>query len=184
MGEWLTQWLATRARAASTINHYACHVRRHLAPYLGRIVLAELSVAHVQAMFAAISRQHDARGAPLSAATLNRIRATLRTALDAAVRHGLIGDNPASRVELPVARCPRAVVWTAARVEHWRRTGERPPVAVWTAAQTAAFLHALREHRLYAAFHLIALRGLRRGCGVWAGQGRRARQDSNPRPSD
>ncbi|TYC10515.1 site-specific integrase [Actinomadura syzygii] len=114
-------------------------------------------------MFAAITRQHEARGAPLSAATLNRIRATLRTALNAAIRYGLIGDNPASRVQLPVARRPRAVVWTAARVEHWQRTGERPPVAVWTAVQTAEFLHAIREHRLYAAFHLIALRGLRRG---------------------
>ncbi|WP_233617616.1 tyrosine-type recombinase/integrase [Actinomadura sp. WAC 06369] len=83
--------------------------------------------------------------------------------MNAAIRQGLIGDNPASRVELPVARRPRVVVWTAARVVHWQRTGERPPVAVWTAAQTAEFLHAIREHRLYAAFHLIALRGLRRG---------------------
>ncbi|WP_433473630.1 tyrosine-type recombinase/integrase [Spirillospora sp. CA-142024] len=163
VGEWLTQWLATRARAASTIKNYSCHVSRYLVPYLGQIVLAELSVAHLQAMFAGIARRHDARGAPLSAATLNRIRATLRTALNAAIRQGLISDNPASRVELPVARRPRAVVWTAARVEHWQRTGERPPVAVWTAAQTAEFLHAIREHRLYAAFHLIALRGLRRG---------------------
>jgi integrase len=36
-------------------------------------------------------------------------------------------------------------------------------VAVWTAEQTAAFLHAIGGHRLYAAYHLIALRGLRRG---------------------
>jgi len=34
---------------------------------------------------------------------------------------------------------------------------------VWTAAQTAQFLHAIEHHRLYAAYHLIALRGLRRG---------------------
>ncbi len=39
----------------------------------------------------------------------------------------------------------------------------RRPVAVWTAAQTAQFLHAIEHHRLYAAYHLIALRGLRRG---------------------
>jgi integrase len=36
-------------------------------------------------------------------------------------------------------------------------------VAVWTAVQTAQFLHQIRDHRLYAAYHLIALRGLRRG---------------------
>jgi integrase len=36
-------------------------------------------------------------------------------------------------------------------------------VAVWTAAQTAQFLYAVAGHRLYAVYHLIALRGLRRG---------------------
>ncbi|MGP4027472.1 tyrosine-type recombinase/integrase [Actinomadura sp. 3N407] len=51
----------------------------------------------------------------------------------------------------------------AARVEQWERTGERSAVAVWTAEQAAAFLHAIGGHRLYAAYHLIALRGLRRG---------------------
>jgi integrase len=55
------------------------------------------------------------------------------------------------------------VVWTPYRVEQWRRTGERPAVAVWTAQRTAQFLHSIEEHRLYAAYHLIALRGLRRG---------------------
>jgi integrase len=135
----------------------------YLAPYLGQVLLAELSAGHVQAMFTAITRQHQALGSPVSAATLNRIRATLRAALNAAVRRGLITDNPASRAELPRARRPRAVVWTPARVEHWQRTGERPAVAVWTAAQTAQFLHAIEDHRLYAAYHLIALRGLRRG---------------------
>jgi integrase len=34
---------------------------------------------------------------------------------------------------------------------------------VWTAGQTAAFLAQVRDHRLYALFHLVALRGLRRG---------------------
>jgi len=35
-----------------------------------------MSAAHVQAMFTAITRQHQALGSPVSAATLNRIRAT------------------------------------------------------------------------------------------------------------
>ncbi|MFC6881549.1 MULTISPECIES: tyrosine-type recombinase/integrase [Actinomadura] len=163
VGEWLAHWLATRTRASSTVRGYASHVRLYLDPYLGTILLTELSVSQVHAMFTAIARQHEADGKPVTPATLNRIRATLRAALNAAIRQGLLTDNPASRAELPAARRPRAVVWTAARVEYWQRTGERPPVAVWTAAQTAEFLHAIRDHRLYAAFHLIALRGLRRG---------------------
>ncbi|MEO3829901.1 tyrosine-type recombinase/integrase [Actinomadura sp. B10D3] len=41
-------------------------------------------------------------------------------------------------------------------------------VMVWTPALTRAFLERARGHRLYAQFHLIAFRGLRRGesCGL------------------
>jgi integrase len=163
-GDWLAHWLVSRTvTAPSTVRGYAAHVRLYLAPHLGEVLLAELGAAQVQAMFAAIIRHHHALDTPVSAATLARIRATLRAALNAAIRRGLLADNPAARAELPRARRPRAVVWSPYRVEQWRRTGERPPVAVWTAAQTAQFLHSIQEHRLYAAFHLIAPRGLRRG---------------------
>ena len=81
----------------------------------------------------------------------------------AAIRRGLLTENPAAKAELPRARRPRAVVWTPYRIEEWRRTGERPAVAVWTARQTAQFLASIDGHRLYAAYHLITLRGLRRG---------------------
>ena len=83
--------------------------------------------------------------------------------MNAAIRRGLISENPAAKAELPRARRPRAVVWRPYRVGQWRRSGERPAVAVWTARQTAQFLDWVRWHRLYAAYHLIALRGLRRG---------------------
>jgi integrase len=55
-------------------------VRLYLQPHLGPILLAELTTAHVQAMFTAIIRQHHASGRPITAATLARIRATLRAA--------------------------------------------------------------------------------------------------------
>jgi integrase len=164
VGDWLAHWLVSRTSpAASTVRGYAAHVRLYLGPYLGEVLLAELTTGQVQAMFTAIIRQHQALGTPVSAATLTRIRATPRAALNAAIRRGLMSDNPAARVELPRARRPRAVVWTPYRVGQWRRSGERPPVAVWTARQTAQFLSSIRDHRLYAAYHLIALRGLRRG---------------------
>ena len=163
-GDWLAHWLVSRTSpASSTIRGYASHVRLYLDPYLGKVLLAELSAEHVQAMFTAITRDYQAAERPVTAATLNRVRATLRAALNAAIRRGLIEVNPASRAELPRARRPRAVVWTQERLGHWQRTGEHPAVAVWTAAQTAQFLNAVAAHRLYAAYHLIALRGLRRG---------------------
>jgi integrase len=164
VGDWLAHWLVSRtSQAASTVRGYAAHIRLYLDPYLGRVLLAELTTGQVQAMFTAIIRQHHALGTPVSAATLTRIRATLRAALNAAIRRGLISENPAAKAELPQGRRPRAVVWTRYRVEQWRKTGEQPPVAVWTARQTAEFLVSIDGHRLYAAYHLIALRGLRRG---------------------
>ncbi|HEX9520334.1 MAG TPA: hypothetical protein VF940_29650 [Streptosporangiaceae bacterium] len=131
-GRWLARWLDSRtAIRYSTVRGYASHVRLYLDPYLGQILLADLKAAHVQAMFTAITRQRAAQGNPVTAATLNRIKATLRAALNAAIRAGYLAANPACGAELPPARRPRAVVWTAARVQEWRRTGDRPPVAVW-----------------------------------------------------
>ncbi|TYK43646.1 hypothetical protein [Actinomadura decatromicini] len=51
-------------------------------------------------------------------------------------------------------------------MEQWERAGERPAVAVWTAAHTTTFLYAICGYRLYAAYYLIALRRLRCGEGL------------------
>jgi hypothetical protein len=169
-GEWLERWLASRVSLrASTSRGYAAHVRGYLIPYLGGISLAELSSADVQAMFTAIIRGDAALGRPVSAATLRRIHATLRAALNAAVRTGLIAANPGRWPELPAAARPRPQVWTPALTERWEREGWRPVVGVWTARQTALFLAHVHGHRLYALFHLVALRGYAaarpRACG-------------------
>ncbi|MEY9938598.1 integrase [Streptacidiphilus sp. MAP5-3] len=104
----------------------------------------------------------------VSAAACQRIRSTLRAGLNAAIKRQIITFNPASHVELEARKRPKALVWTDERIEHWRRTGERPsPVMVWTPEQTGAFLDHAMQDRLYALFHLITFRGLRRGeaCG-------------------
>ncbi|MFD5425246.1 tyrosine-type recombinase/integrase [Streptomyces sp. NPDC127084] len=100
-------------------------------------------------------------------ATKQRIRATLRTALNGAIRRQLITFNPAAHVELASGKRPKAVLWTDQHVTRWRETGEQPSaVMVWTPAQLGEFLDAAESDRLYAFFHLIAFRGLRRGEGV------------------
>jgi hypothetical protein len=143
---------------ASTARSYTAHIQGYLAPYLSSIPLAALTAADVQAMFSAVVRDETALGRPVSAATLHRIHATLRAALNGAVRTGLIGVNPGRFPELPKAARPRAQVWTPALTERWQQDGWRPTVGVWTAAQTAQFLRQVRGHRLYALFHLVALR--------------------------
>jgi len=169
---WLGFWLSTRRSIRpSTARTYRIHIDRYLVPALGSFRLAELSSRDIARMFAELASTRNRHGRIYSAAMLQRIRATLRAALNAAIREGLIRDNPARRVELANPRRPHAVVWTDRRVTDWQRTGERPAVAVWTAAQLAYFLRAARTERLYPLWWLVALRGLRRGeaCGLrWA----------------
>lgn len=128
-------------------------------------------------------------------ATKQRIRATLRSALSdaAAGEHPLTEGNPARYVRLAPGKRPKARVWTAARVQDWQAGYEkrllelgpsvsrkqrfaawhslaaRPStVMVWTPGHLGTFLDYIAEDRLYALYHLIAFRGLRRGeaCGL------------------
>jgi integrase len=123
----------------------------------------------VQAAFTRIAATRTRTGQPLSPATLRRVHATLRAALNAALRDGLIATNPAWHTRLPLAQPVHPEVGTPGRVAIWQATGEHPTVAVWTPDQLAAFLHHRHQARdpLYPAWRLIALRGLRRGeaCG-------------------
>ncbi len=164
VGQWPDIWLEMRQNLSfSTRRLYIQHVRDYLKPYLGSVPLRSLTVARVQAMFAALIRTDSSRARPLSYATLQRIRGVLHAALNGAIRRGLLDRNPAHWIELPSGRRPRAVVWTEGRETHWRQTGERPAVAVWTATHTAAFLESSFEHPLHVLYLLVALLGLRRG---------------------
>jgi integrase len=102
-------------------------------------------------------------------ATMQRYRATLRAALNAAIRAKKITFNPASYVELPSGKRPKALLWTDERIRRWRQTGQKPSrVMIWTPEQTGQFLDHAADDPLYPLFHLIAFRGLRCGeaCGL------------------
>jgi len=165
-GRWLRYWLSTRTSIRpSTLRSYSEHVERHLIPHLGRVGLGELTSRHITDMIAVLAAIDNRYGRPPTPSTLHRIRATLRSALNAAIREGLLRDNPARNIELPSPRRPQAQVWTDQRVQAWQETGQRfaVAVAVWTVQQTAAFLDFVVDDRLFAMWWLIALRGLRRG---------------------
>jgi integrase len=163
-GQWLETWLASgQALRPSTRCGYRQHLDCYLIPAIGQVPLALLTAADLRGMLAGISRQRGAVSTPVSATTLTRIRATIRAALNAAIREGLITANPARIVDVPPAPRPHPAVWTPAREAAWRQTGTRPGVGVWTAAQTARFLTAIADDPLYACYQLMAVTGLRRG---------------------
>lgn len=187
VAEYLVRWLAgRRSIEEGTRRSYEAHIRRYFVPYLGDLRIDRLRAAHISAMFDAIADGSAAlaerRAEPkkamrwstrgnrvVSVSTQGRILATLRKALNDAVRREkILHTNEALLVEMPRARRPAARIWTDERVTQWRRTGVVPsPVMIWTPAQTGRFLDSAADDRLYALFHLVVFTGLRRGeaCG-------------------
>ncbi|MFF7613563.1 tyrosine-type recombinase/integrase [Streptomyces lavendulae] len=97
-------------------------------------------------------------------ATLHRINATLSSFLNSGIKRLEYQTNWASLIELPTVKRPKPLVWTPERVEHWRRTGEKPgPVMVWTPEQAGSFLDFVADDRLYALWDTFTFLGPRRG---------------------
>ncbi|MFI7700677.1 tyrosine-type recombinase/integrase [Nonomuraea sp. NPDC049480] len=210
VAEWMEEFLRRKRKIdATTRRSYEAHIRLYFVPYLGHIRLDRLRVSDIAGMLDAIEEFNDvittARASddleqrakvryrrPVGPSTMHRIRATLRHALNIAIKQDrLIDFNPAAVVELPDADRPKALVWTDERVADWsqdlqrrlaaeqqrRSTRVNPinvyistprpsPVMVWTPAHTSAFLAQATGHRLFVLYRLIALRGLRRGEAV------------------
>lgn len=232
VGEYLETWLAGKAALRSTtVKSYREHLDLYLLPALGHLKLTELHETDVESLFAAMrligvpgasrtanpelsailaARKTSQTPKRLAPASQRRVHATLRAALNTAVKRRLIAYNPAVHIELPRGHRPKAVVWNAERTSQWRTWRDRrrelteavivaerklrraakgadpaplettmnlaraallahtrswtpPAVAVWTPAETGQFLDSIEGHRLYALYHLIAFRGLRRG---------------------
>ncbi|MFI1830594.1 tyrosine-type recombinase/integrase [Streptomyces sp. NPDC020412] len=100
-----------------------------------------------------------------SAATMHRINDTLSSALAWGIkREQAFSKNWAQLVELPTATRPKPLVWTRERIEHWKRTGEKPgPVMVWTPQLTGQFLDFVKGDWLYELWHTFIFNGPRRG---------------------
>jgi integrase len=185
MADYLDTWLAARrGLAGNTLRCYGDHIRLYLTPHLGHHTVADLDLEHVEDMFTALIDRSAAittarqspdpkiratvRGVrPMGASSIQRVRATLRKALNDAIhKHRLRTTNPAVGVELASGKPPKARVWTDKAMARWEVTGAKPsPVMVWKPAQAGQFLDYTETHdpALHEMFTLILHRGLRRG---------------------
>jgi hypothetical protein len=123
MQRWLRYWLTTRTKIRpTTLRSYATHVERHLIPHLGRLLLSELTGGHITDMITTIGTTTNRYWRTPTPSTLHRIRATLRSALNAAIREGLLRDNPPGK-----SRSPHPAVRTPWSGQHSAsRRGNRP----------------------------------------------------------
>jgi integrase len=139
-GAFLESWLRDTAAhkvRPKTLMRYEGIVRLYLVPALGRIPLAKLSPSHVQKML------NDALAAGASPQSVCHHRAVLRTALNIALRWGMVSRNAAGLAEPP--RIPEREI-------RGLSTGD-----------AKALLAAVEADRLAALFTVALAVGLRQG---------------------
>ncbi len=135
----LTQWLEGAAKAklrARTHQRYTELMKLHIIPDLGRYPVARLSPQQVQNQLAKISK-------PLSARTVVQVRAVLRSALNQALRFGIVTRNAAALASPPKT--------------------ERYEAVFLTDEQAMTLLKQVKGHRLEALITLALTTGLRMG---------------------
>jgi integrase len=138
----LARWLDERELDLSVtgLASYRDYIRAYVNPHIGDRQLYTLDKHALHELYKTLLRSGSRRGGPLSPSTVRTVHRILRKAL-----HDLGLDL--SGVRQP--RKPR-------RLNYGRK-------GIWTAEQTATFLAAVREDRLYAAWVLATVCGMRRG---------------------
>jgi integrase len=146
LGEFLERWLKDYVwpnLAPRTAEGYEHIIRRHLIPTLGNIPLTQLKPEHLQHYYSdkLSSNRHDGKGV-LSPRTVKHHHVTLHTALENAVKWGLLSRNPADAVSPPRSQSPE-----------WHTLNED---------DINILLEAAKETPYYALFYLAIYTGMRR----------------------
>lgn len=139
LSQYLADWLEVHRYKVRprTYERYEAIVRLHIVPRLGRVSLQKLTGQHLEKMYA------DLQKAGLSATTVDAVHNMLHTALDRAVRLGLVGRNVSELVSPP-------------RKEHREAKALTPE-------QVRQFLEAIKGHPRETLFILALATGMRRG---------------------
>lgn len=135
VGSYLESWLEGHALEVrpSTLSWYESTFRNHVKPRIGGMQLRAVTPDALRVLYAA-----------LAPATARRVHVLLRRALSDAAGDGLIVRNPAALVKKPKAVLKRPPLW-------------------WRPEELAAFLEAVETDRLFAAWRLLGMSGMRRG---------------------
>jgi hypothetical protein len=97
--QWLT--LQTGRVKASTLYSYRHNLEHYLIPRIGDVRLQKLTAGRLTQVYAELAASGGRNGAPLSLRTVQYVHATIRKALNDAVRQGVIARNVALMADLP-----------------------------------------------------------------------------------
>jgi integrase len=149
VGQYLTHWQDNVAKPSvreTTWASYERCVRLHLIPNLGGIKLAQLRPVHVEQFFADISRAGVSKG------NAKKVGEVLSTALEQAVRTGLIPVSPARPVAKPQPPEEEIIPFTPDEIRRIRvaaadqRLEAMFALAIGTGAREGELLGLARQH--------------------------------------
>ncbi|MDV8022230.1 site-specific integrase [Rhodococcus sp. IEGM 1330] len=133
---WMTEVVPTTRRPATVLS-YESAVRIHIKPRLGSQSLTKLTVQQLQRV---LNKQREDGH---SVRVVRLTRTVLSAALTRAMREEIVTRNVARLVELPA----------------WKRKDITP----WSVSEVQRFLDTVQNDRMYPAFLMLVLYGLRRG---------------------
>jgi integrase len=139
-------WLPSKKGRVETssLDQYSWAVRCHIVPLIGAVRLGDLTPEVADEWVSALTAP-DRRGKPrLGSTSARMVRKIMSMAMEEAVQRGRLARNPVVLTQPP------------------RRDRVHKKLG-WTLEEARVFLDDVSDHRLYAAFHLSLVTGLRRG---------------------
>lgn len=122
----------------STFKDYLCYIERHINPAIGHYKLKDLRPEHLQALYNAKYQEG------LSISTIKQIHTVLHSALDQALKNGLVNRNVSEATTLPKGKPKREI-------------------RILSLEEQQRFIAALEGERLKTAFLVELASGLRIG---------------------
>jgi len=138
--KYLYEWIETHKDNISikTYASYKAEITNHLAPHFKKVKLDQLKPLHLQKYYTMKKKTH-------SPTTVNYHHRIIRTALNQAVKWGMLGNNPATKVTPP------------------KKADKVTETITLAQAQEVLEYAKKNEHEMYIAIIIAFYTGMRRG---------------------
>ena len=145
-GTWIDKWLTDYSKpfvVQNTYEGYEAFARLYIKPLLGEYQLNKLTTNDIQKSYNYLLKKGGKKKEGLSPKTIWNIHTVVRASLNQAQIEDLIIRNPIVGLKLP--------------------SKKKREMNYLTSGQMALYLGTIRTHRMYAAFVLECVTGMRRG---------------------
>lgn len=136
LGTFMNDFLETKKQSIreSTLRNYLQVTKNHIIPHLGKMTLQNITPADISRFYAKLLEK-------LSNNMVGNVHILLSSALSQALRWGMMKNNP-----MQLIKKPKQI---------------KKEMRIWDKKELKLFLSAVKQHRVYIAFHLALSTGMR-----------------------